>query len=145
MIEEEATVARVDEGRVWVEKIRQSACSSCKQTCASATVGRHLDGKPTAFSVISDIELHPGDRVVVGVREDALVLGSLGIYVLPLLGLLLGAILGQGIAKNIAVDAADVGAMAGGFTGLLISFGFLKFTPIFSRSRFQPMVLRKLG
>lgn len=145
MIEEEAVVARVDEeGTVWVEKSRQSACASCNKGCPSATVGDYLGGSTVSLPAMSAIEVSPGDRVMVGISEGAFLMGSLGLYLLPLLGLFLGSILGNAGASWFAIQA-DIAAIGGGIFGLGGAIALLKFTPLLPRHQLRPIVLRKLG
>lgn len=141
MIEEEAVVARIDEdGQVWVEKNRQSACSSCSKGCPSATVGEYLGGSMISLMVDTALPLKTGDRVMVGIHEGALVLGALGVYLLPLISLFVGAMLGQAVGEG-----GEIATIIGGLIGLLASLVALKFTPMFSRQKLRPVVLRKLG
>lgn len=145
MIEEEAVVACIESGQVWVEKARKSACSSCTQSCASAVVGEFIGEPKIRLAVISPIDVQPGDRVLVGLREDALVKGSLSIYLLPLAGLFAGAMLGKSIGLHLFSITTDIAAIIGGLFGLIGTFAFLKFTPRLSHSELQPVVLRKIS
>lgn len=145
MIEEEAVVARVDEaGTVWVEKSRQSACASCNKDCPSATVGDYFGGSTVSLPAMSAIEVSAGDRVMVGISEDAFLKGSLGLYLLPLLGLFFGSILGDTVAAWFAVPA-DAAAIIGGALGLTGALALLKLTPVLPRHQLRPVVLRKLN
>lgn len=47
---------------------------------------------------LTDLQLAIGDGVVIGIREDLLVRGSLLVYLLPLLGLFAGAMLAEWLA-----------------------------------------------
>jgi sigma-E factor negative regulatory protein RseC len=143
MIEEEAVVTRAEAGRVWVEKARQSACGSCAQPCATASVAEYLD-KPSLSLVLDTVlDLRVGDRVVLGVGEDVIVKGSLAVYLLPLLGLLGGAILGKALGQALLPDAVDLSAALGGGVGLAAVFAFLKRARLLTRGALQPVVLRK--
>lgn len=145
MIEEEAVVACIEDGRIWVEKAGKSACGSCRQACASAVVAEHMDRSVIRLAVTSPIAVEAGDRVVVGVPEDALVLGSLCLYLVPLLGLLGGSILGKVLGASLPQGLVDLAAIAGGLAGFAGTLLFLKTTPILSHRAPQPVVLRKLG
>lgn len=145
MIEEEAVVACVESGQVWVETPRRSACGSCTQSCASAVVGEYIGEATIRLPVTSPIEVLPGDRVLVGVREDALVRGTLSIYLLPLVGLFGGAIFAKSIGFNFFSITTDIAAIIGGSCGLIGTLAFLKFTGRLSRSEMQPVVLRKIS
>lgn len=144
MIEEEAVVAGIDNGKIWVEKPRQSACSACQKPCATGQVADYLGGTTVRLAVDSALELHTGDRVMVGVPEDALVKGYLAIYLLPLLGLFIGAILGKAVGISLSFST-DLAAAVGGGLGLAATLLLLKYTQLIARGTPQPVVLRKLG
>jgi sigma-E factor negative regulatory protein RseC len=145
MIEEEAVVAEVEAGRVWVEKVRKSACGSCQQSCTSAVVGDFMGESTVRLPVISCIDVAPGDRVLIGVREDALLKGSLAVYLLPLVGLFAGAILGKAMGSFFFSVTSDFAAIIGGLLGLIGTIAFLKFAMGISQDKLQPVVLRKLS
>lgn len=139
MIEEEAYVAEVSGGLVWIEKTRKSACSGCAQSCPSASLsGGLFDGKPVRLQVPSDLPLRPGDKVLVGIDEEALTGGSLWIYLLPLLCLFAGALLGE------SVIGSDLASALGGLLGLGLCFAGLKAARLFDRPRYRPVILRKI-
>ncbi|WP_166642513.1 SoxR reducing system RseC family protein [Methylocaldum gracile] len=146
MIEEEAVVSHTEAGKVWVEKPRKSACGGCSQQCASGVVDEYLGAPKIRLQVFSPIEVHVGDRVVLGIQEDALVKGSLWAYLIPLLGLFLGAVLGDIVASSLRPAISSDGVSAfGGVTGLILSFVLLKFTGVLSREELHPVILRKLS
>ncbi len=145
MIEEEALVTHVEAGQIWVEKPRQSACGSCHQPCATASVADYLGKAKSRLVIDSSIELRPGDHVVLGIQEDALVKGSLAVYLSPLLGLFAGSILGKSIGFYWFAGAEDVAASLGGLLGLIAAIALLKYTRVLSRSYTPPVILRKVG
>ena len=143
MIEEDAIVASVEGDRVWVEKARKSACGSCEKSCASSMVADYIDQGTVRLAVTSLVAVQPGDRVVVGIPENTIVLGSLGVYLLPLVGLLAGAMLGEFIGLSFMVP--DFAAVFGGLAGLAGTLALLRSTSVLSRNAPQAVVLRKLG
>ncbi|HYE36537.1 SoxR reducing system RseC family protein [Methylocaldum sp.] len=146
MIEEEAVVSHTEAGQVWVEKPRRSACGGCSQQCASAVVGQYLGTPIIRLQVFSPIDVHVGDRVMLGIQEDAIVKGSFCAYLIPLLGLFFGAVLGDIVASSLIPAISNDGASAfGGVIGLILSFVFLKSTGALSRGKLHPVVLRKLS
>jgi sigma-E factor negative regulatory protein RseC len=138
MIEEEAYVAEVSAGQVWLEKSRQTACSGCKQSCPSAMADGLFSGKIVRLPVASEIPLKPGDKVIVGIEESALASGSLWVYLLPLLGLFAGALIGK------SLGGADLASALGGLVGIGLCFMGLKFGRLFDRPSYQPVILRKI-
>ncbi len=139
MIEEEAYVAEVSAGRVWLEKNRRSACSGCAEACPSALSGGLFGDKRVRLQVISDLPLLTGDKVLVGIEEDVLASGSFWIYLLPLICLFAGALLGKSIAGS------DLASVLGGLAGLGLCFAGLKAVRLFDREAYQPVILRKLN
>jgi sigma-E factor negative regulatory protein RseC len=144
MIEEEAVVSRVERGAVWVEKSRQLSCGSCEQSCSVGQVVQHQVERSVALPAKSDIDLLPGDRVVIGVRERALLLGALGMYLLPLAGLFAGALAGKAIALRMAIMWVDGAAFLGALLGLLLVFFILRTSAILSGDDYHVVVLRKV-
>ncbi|CAI8776154.1 SoxR reducing system RseC family protein [Methylocaldum szegediense] len=146
MIEEEAVVSHTEPGKVWVEKPRRSACGGCLRQCASGVVDRYFGAPTIRLQVLSPIDVQVGDRVVLGIQEDAFVKGSFCAYLIPLLGLFLGAILGNIIVFSLALDVSSDGAsVIGGAIGLSLSFIILRFTGVLSRDKLSPVILRKLS
>ncbi len=144
MIEEDAVVTIVEGARVAVEKERRSACSNCQQTCASGVTGRLFGSKTVRLWASSTWELKPGDRVVIGLREDALVQGAFMVYLLPLFGLFVGALLGNAIAAQTAVVSADSFSAVGGLLGMGICLAGVKLSHFSQRLGAQPVILRKI-
>jgi sigma-E factor negative regulatory protein RseC len=138
MIEEEATVAEVADGRVWIEKSRGSACAGCAEACPSSLAGGLFGGKRVRLQVDSDLALRPGDKVLVGVAEDALAAASLLIYLLPLFGLFAGALLGKSIAGS------DLASALGGLVGLALSLAGLQAFRLSGWEGCKPVILRKI-
>ncbi len=147
MLEETASVVRVDDREVWVETQRRSTCSSCavEKGCGTATLAKFLGRRRTIVRVLSDLPLAVGDQVVIGIREQALVRGSLAVYAVPLLLLLAGAIIGElGAGQGLwnSAEAASVLLGAGGLvTGLLWLKHFSR--RIHDDTDYQPVVLRR--
>ena len=96
MIEEQGRVVAVESGAVWVETLRKSTCSSCsvKAGCGQGLLDQlGASGRRGYVRALSNLHLRVGDAVIIGVREDLLVRGSLLVYLLPLLGLFSAAVL----------------------------------------------------
>lgn len=149
MIEETAEVVRVDGGGVWVDTRRQSTCSACvaEKGCGTATLSKVLGKRRSLVRVLSDEPLRVGDRVVIGIAEQALVRGSLAVYAVPLLLLLLGAVLGELGAGRGLWDNAELASLVLGLGGLAGGLLWLnRFTRQIQNDRnYQPVVLRRLA
>ena len=140
MIEETGRVVAVEEGAVWVETIRQSACQSCsaKSGCghsALSKLGRqsvHLRAGTTQSYTV-------GDEVVIGVPEQVVVTSSLLAYIMPLVLALVFAIPVDAFTHSDGLTA--LAGMAGlflGFAGLRLHFKHNQHD-----ERYQPQVLRR--
>lgn len=118
MIEEQGRVVALESGAVWVETLRKSTCSSCSANagCGQGLLDRlGVGGRRGYVRALSDLPLRVGDAVVIGVREDLLVRGSLLVYLVPLLGLLVAA----GLAESLALGEPLVILCA--FAGLALA------------------------
>ncbi len=146
MIEEKAVVVRTGEGVAWVEAGRKSACGGCSlnKGCGVSVLERMLGERVTTLQVLDPLHTRPGDEVIIGIHESALVKGSLAVYIVPLLAMILFAIFGS------AVVAPWLGLPVEGSSILLGVAGFgagLAWVSLFSRrirrdSDFQPVILR---
>lgn len=148
MLEETAQVVRIDGDRVWVETQRQSTCGSCSAAkgCGTATLASVLGQRRTRVRVLSRQPLRIGDRVVIGIREQALVRGSLAVYAVPILLMLAGGIIGELGAQGFLWDNAELASVLLGISGFAAGLVWLrKFTRrIEFDDKYQPLVLRKL-
>ena len=142
MIEEAAVVVEAGVGYAWVETRRRSACGACSASdgCGTATLAKVWGDRRVRVRAISALPLRPGDAVIVGLVEGALLRGSLLVYLLPLALLLAGALLGQAAFAG----AGEEPVILAGAMGL--GLGFLA-AHIASRrwrsdARFQPVVRR---
>ena len=115
MIEEPAVVVEAGDGYAWVETQRRSACGACSASdgCGTAALAKAWGERRARVRAISALPLQPGDAVIVGLAEGALLRGSLLVYLLPLVLLLAGALLGQaafaGAGEELVVLAGAVG------------------------------------
>lgn len=144
MIETEAMVSRVRAGQVWVKKIRQPACGTCARHCPAALLEEGHAGTTIELAIVSSLELHPGDRVMVGIAEDAFLEGVVSVYLVPLLGLLAGALAGQVMGRYWFPETAELAAIGGGLVGLIGTFTRLPFKHGPSAAIWPAVVLRKL-
>lgn len=146
MIEESGRVIRVEDDHAWVETQRKSVCGSCSASkgCGTSVLGKVLGQRRSYVRVLNPVGAKLGDEVVVGLGERAFVTGSLAVYAIPLLTLLVGAIVGEWL--GVANDWGDLAAVIGGLSGLAAGFGWLW---LFARrvgadTRYQPVILRRV-
>lgn len=148
MIEEIAIVASVSGSRVLIESRGGArSCGGCQQQegCASSVLNRMIPRRRIA--VDTDIAVKPGDKVVVGVDERALIKGSLIIYLAPLLALFAGAMAGDVAISRLGFDGgyADAGSAIAAILAFLSSFSLVKRSHgILLGGRLSPVLLRKL-
>lgn len=143
MIEEQGRVLSTEPGAVWVETVRRSTCGSCQARagCGQALLSKLGSGSRQGFvRVLSDREHDVGDEVIIGIPEQAVVLGSAWVYLVPLIGLFLSALAAQGLgfAEPAIISAAAVGL----FLGLaLVRWHSRRHA---ANPHFQPRLLRTL-
>lgn len=129
MIEEVVKVLDIQAEYLWVEGVQRSACQSCS---AQQGCGQSLLAKFTAHPVRLRVPLdgreatsfHVGQNVTIGIADHVVVRGSLLIYLLPLLLLLLGIWLGDTLFANepAAIICGLLALLGGGFfTGHLLN------------------------
>lgn len=89
MIVESGKIVSVEPEGLWVETISRSVCGSCK---AEKGCGQSLMAKWSGHSSYLWVLLegrnpdayHPGDSVQLGIPEDVIAKGSMMVYLLPL-------------------------------------------------------------
>jgi sigma-E factor negative regulatory protein RseC len=148
MIEEPALVVGVEHGFAWVETRRAGTCGACAahRSCGTAALERHFGARRRRVRALDRIGTSPGDQVVVGLPEGALVKGSLAVYRMPLLGLLMGG----GVVEALGIGSsggAELPVVAGGLAGLVLALAWLRrFTRrIAADEEYQPVVLQRLS
>jgi sigma-E factor negative regulatory protein RseC len=147
VIEERAVVVAREGEHAWVERERQSACGSCaaNKGCGTGVLGKVVGRRYTRLRVLNPVGAQPGEDVVLGLDERALVRGSLALYLTPLAALFAFALLGEVLAGQVGVRSSD------GFVALFATAGFvasLAWLRIFSRrlagdTRYQAVILRR--
>lgn len=146
MIEEQAQVVEVKGDFLVLQAQVQSSCGSCAASrgCGTSLLSKVIGRKFTYFKAENNINANIGDMVVVGIAEDALLKGSVMMYVIPVLSMLVFALLAD---YFLAVETyRDLLIAAFSVMGLL-SGSFLSkwyFNRQSSIQRFAPVVLRKI-
>ena len=97
MIEETALVLEIRDQQALLQTQRKNACQSCsvKSGCGTSTLAKVVGNRSSQFIVDNTLDVHAGDQVVVAIDENALVQGSLLIYLLPLLSMLAAGIFAE--------------------------------------------------
>ena len=146
MIEERARVIAVENGQLLLEAQTTASCSACavKQGCGTSVVSKWIGRKFTRFQAPNTVNARVGDEVVVGLAEEAMLKGSVLVYLLPLLAMIGFALLADSL---IAADTASrdllvlISAVVG-FSLMLVISRLLLSTGSNS-SKLTPVVLRK--
>lgn len=140
MIEETAIVTRVADGRVWIQSQPESACGHCVQqsSCGTATLSKLLPKRE--FVVNCELPLQTGDQVRVAIDDSSLLLGSLLLYLLPLLVMLL-VITGVNLLFPAATDWLPELALS----ALLLTFWCIHrlHGSLLPNARFRPSIVGK--
>ena len=149
MIEEEGSVTSVSGGLAQVACVRRTACGACSAqgACGTSLLERHFGRKPLALTAANAIGARPGDRVILGVPEGALVQAALGAYLVPLLAMILAALGSVWLAGLLAPAWSEGQSFAGGMAGLGLGlwwsarFGARRA----GDPRFRAVILRRVG
>ncbi len=149
MLEEHATVVAVEENAVWAEVQRKSVCGQCaaNKGCGSAVLQKVLGNKRNIFRVSGDLRVSVGDEVVIGVNENAIVKGSLLVYALPVICIIVFALLGETIASRMLSIDSDYMSVLGAAIGLIVSVLGLRWHSHKSHNQpqYQPILLRHVN
>ena len=97
MIEEIGTITAVDKDHIWVETEIKTTCSGCqaKDNCGTGVVAKAFAPKSDKLIFRCHQQASVGQKVKLGIPEEALLSASAWVYLLPLLVLIGGALLGQ--------------------------------------------------
>lgn len=118
MIEEPGIVMNVDADAVWVATQRKTTCGSCaaRVTCGQGILtALSADKKPQMIKVRSNLPLHKGDQVTLGIAEETLVRSAFLVYMLPLFFMFAAALSAQALSMSEPwiIFSAVVGFLAG--------------------------------
>ena len=149
MIEEGGVVISAREGMAEVEGQRRSTCGGCavNGACGTSLIARYFGSRRSLMRAHNAIGAGPGDRVVVGLPEGALLQASFVTYLVPVLAMIGGAVLGDHLAGLWAPAYAQGISVLSGFGALAVALGWLR---RFGRAkasdeRYQPKILRRAG
>ena len=147
MIEENAQVIEIKGDKLILQTQRQSACGSCEanKACGTSLLSKVVGQKFTRFQADNSINAKVGDTVVVGLPEDALLKGSMVMYIIPILGMLVFALLADFLLAAV-MQNRDLMIAVTAIMGL-VSGSFISKWYFSSHDRahlFAPVVLRKI-
>ncbi len=119
MLEEEGTVVRVHADMVEVVTRKKSACGSCaaKNGCGTSLVESLFPQRTRSFRASNEVLAKEGDRVIIGLDENALQIASMLVYLAPLLGLIAGAMAGSWLGAQISTGQQELFSILAGIGG----------------------------
>ncbi|MET0088882.1 MAG: SoxR reducing system RseC family protein [Candidatus Thiodiazotropha sp.] len=149
MIEENARVLRVEGGFAVVETQQRAACGSCQSSgsCSTSVLAGLFKRHDNQLRVLNTLDVRPGEQVIIGVQEQALVKLSLLAYLMPILSMIAGAIIVDFWSRDYLGADGELPQIIGGLLGLAGGFWLLQ---RFSRNRqndpnYQAVILRREG
>jgi sigma-E factor negative regulatory protein RseC len=145
MIEEAALVVATEGEEAWVETSRRSSCGSCEaKGCGTGALSQVLGRRSQRLRVQNPIAAAPGEAVVLGISESALLKGSLAVYLVPLLALLAGGLLGEVMAPQLGLPKEGMSILVA-LIALACSFLWLRRfnRRVASDVRFNAVILRR--
>lgn len=112
----------VEPGIAWLAAQQRSACDSCRAQsgCGQAVLSRLMrrDSQPVRALLPAELQsrVTVGGEVTVAIPMHTVVLGSLFIYLLPIVSLLMGAVLASvmGLSEPMVALSGFIGLLAGG-------------------------------
>ena len=147
MIEEQAQVIEMNGDQLVLQAQTKSSCGSCAASkgCGTSVLAKVVGRKFTRFHADNSVDAEVGDTVIVGISEQALLRGSLVMYMVPIMGMLVFALVSEQLVDMLAEnrDLLIAGSgIAGLVTGSLLSRWY--FQRRVNVHRFRPVVLRKI-
>ena len=146
MIEEKARVIAIENGQLLLEAETRTACNACtaRQGCGTSVLSKWIGRRFTRFQAPNTVNARVGDEVVVGLAEGAMLKGSVLVYLLPLLAMIVFALLADSLipAELAPRDLLVLLSAIAGFS-LMLLFSRLWLASGINRIRLTPVVLRK--
>lgn len=147
MIEEQIEVIEVIGDQLVLQAKTKSACGSCavNKGCGTSLLAKVVGKKFTQFQVENKVSAVAGDTVVVGIPEDALLKGSLVMYVLPIFSMLFSALVCDYFLPDL-MSFRDLAIAGFSIGGLILGFSLSRwyFQHQSNTRHFSPVVLRKI-
>lgn len=123
MITETGRIVAIEPEGLWVETIQRSTCGSCaaQKGCGQSLMSRLLGHTSYLWVLLEGrdaAQYQLGEEIRIGVPETVVVKGSLFVYLVPLLFMLVGAGLADTLTQSDGWSA--IGAMLGLLAGGLL-------------------------
>lgn len=143
MIEEPAIVNEVEGNIARVTPLRRASCGQCAAQggCGVGALAHYFGRRQPELMIENTLGVERGDTVIIGLRDDALLAGSLLVYALPLGSMLAGAALAAPLGAGTASDVfVVIGGISGFAIGALAARWRLRCAAL--RQRVEPIMLR---
>ncbi len=97
MIEQKVKVVKLFSDMAICESLSRTGCAKCEagEGCGGGVFSKLFGSKTYQIEVLNKLQLQPGEKVTIGISESAITFGSLLLYFVPLLGLILGALIAE--------------------------------------------------
>lgn len=137
--QETVVVSHIEDGYAFLKASASEGCGGCASKSACGKFSLFSDTPDLNLKIANTLGLQKGDSAIVSIPSDKLLLGTLLVYLLPLLSLFFFAILGK-----ILID--ETASIVFGVAGLFLAlFAVKKFIAYRSVTRqFEPKLLRKI-
>ncbi|MEJ2610081.1 MAG: SoxR reducing system RseC family protein [Candidatus Thiodiazotropha sp.] len=128
MIEEVATVIRLDQEFAIVETQQHAPCGSCSSegSCSTTILAGLFKRRNYQLKVLNRVDAKPGEQVIIGLQENILLKISFLTYLFPLISMILVAMLAAGIANFFDLSAGELPQVTGGLLGLISGLILIK-------------------
>ena len=146
MIEERARVIAIENDQLLLEAKTRPACNACaaRQGCGTSVLSKWVGRRFSRFQAPNTVNASVGDEVVVGLAEEAMLKGSVLVYLLPLVAMIVFALLADGLISA-AAASRDLLVLLSAVTGFALALIISRMVLSSSRNRIRltPVVIRK--
>lgn len=127
MIRENAVVVGRKGSHIEIEVQRQGSCSQCSLSkgCGIGAIGRLMARRHKPVIIDNELNLKPGDHILIGIPEQGYVKASLLVYGLPLVLLITLSLIAHSVSDGSEVIVL-VGAIGGFLAGMFLSSGMIE-------------------
>ena len=146
MIEERGIVVEIKDKFAFVQTQRDSICSHCdgNKGCGTASLAGVVGQKETLVKVINQKNVKVGDRVIIGVAEEALLKSSLALYLVPLLSLFVVAVGYESLVGLLEWPSYEILTALAGLLGLFAGLKWVKRVSVKMSEdvNYQPVIVK---
>ena len=150
MLLETGRIVAIEPGFVWVETLRRSTCGSCaaRAGCGQRLLSRQGKGgrgliRALSGNAVQASDCRVDDYVEIALPEEVVLRGSIVVYALPIISMLLSV----GLVLAFVSDAGDAVSLGAALTGFAIGLGLVRWHALLHQDdpQMQPVLQRRLG